>query len=399
MKNRSAAPQLHTNGAETNGAKPANQRHAAPRSKPYRVVLSGYYGFSNIGDDAILDAIVQSIRQNGDNISLTVLSNDPELTQRQHGVDAIPRFQMGKVFSALRHCDALLSGGGSLLQDSTSTRSLLYYLSVIRCAALLGKPVMLYANGIGPVHRSGNRKRVKKAVEHARVVTLRDHSSAKELADMHVTHANLKVTADPVFRLTPAGEDRGAELLRFSGLKPGTPFVAVSVRDWPHLKNFQQELALLCDHIRQKHGLEILFVLMQPNHDPEITRQVRVCMKEPSYLLDTPTTPQELMAVLGQAKLCLAMRLHTLIFAARMAVPSMGLVYDPKVESYLQELELPSAGHVESFRSKEAIRRADALLENYDQVLERLRRKSEQLTQAAVENDRLLLDMLRQIKK
>ena len=54
MKNRSATPQLHTNGA-----KAANQRHAAPGSKPYRVVLSGYYGFSNTGDDAILDAIIQ----------------------------------------------------------------------------------------------------------------------------------------------------------------------------------------------------------------------------------------------------------------------------------------------------------------------------------------------------
>lgn len=67
-------------------------------------------------------------------------------------------------------------GGGSLLQDTTSTRSLFYYLSVIRCAELLGKPVMLYANGIGPVHKPANRRRVKRVVERAALVTLRDHS-------------------------------------------------------------------------------------------------------------------------------------------------------------------------------------------------------------------------------
>ena len=102
---------------------------------------------------------------------------------------------MLKVFSALRRCDALLSGGGSLLQDTTSTRSLLYYLTVIRCAHRLGKPVMLYANGIGPVRRPANRRRVKRVVEQATLITLRDHSSARELQDMGVTRTCLLYTS------------------------------------------------------------------------------------------------------------------------------------------------------------------------------------------------------------
>src|SRR5699024_10155644 len=102
----------------------------------------------------------------------------------------------------------------------------------------------------------------------------------------------------------------------------------------------------------------------------------------------------ELMGVLGLAKLCLAMRLHTLIFAARMAVPSLGLVYDPKVESYLRELELPAAGHVERFDPAQACLRADQMMADYDRVLERLREKSRQLAQSARENELLLLEML-----
>ncbi len=157
------------------------------RRRKYHVVMSGYYGFANAGDDAILESIQQAIHEASDDVSVTVLSNDPELTRKQYGMDAIPRFRMWRVFCALRRSDVLLSGGGSLLQDTTSTRSLMYYLSVIRCADFLGKPVMLYANGIGPVRKPANRRRVKRVVERAALVTLRDHSSARELADMGVT--------------------------------------------------------------------------------------------------------------------------------------------------------------------------------------------------------------------
>ena len=367
--------------------------------RPFHVVMSGYYGFSNAGDDAILEAIQQAIHEASDHISVTALSNDPELTRRQYGLEAIPRFRVLKVFSALRRCDALLSGGGSLLQDTTSTRSLLYYLTVIRCAHWLGKPVMLYANGIGPVRRPANRRRVKRVVDQATLITLRDHSSARELQDMGVTRTDLHVTADPVFHLSPASEARGEELLAGAGVTPGEPFVAVSVRDWPDTGDFCRQLAQLCDHLHRQYGLAVLFLLMQPSRDRATAQQVQSFMEEPSCLLDAPCTPRELMAVLGKARLCLAMRLHTLIFAARMAVPSMGLVYDPKVDSYLKELDLPAAGRVDSFDAQEAIRRADALMADYPAVLSRLKEKSAAMTRAAGENERLLLEMLEEHRK
>ncbi len=368
------------------------------RRKKYQVVMSGYYGFGNAGDDAILDSIQQAIRAASDDVSVTVLSNDPELTKKQYGLDAIPRFRVLRVFRALRQGDVLLSGGGSLLQDTTSTRSLLYYLSVIRCAQWLRKPVMLYANGIGPVRKPANRRRVKQVVERAALVTLRDHASAMELKQMGITRP-AQVTADPVFHLEPAGEERSRALCAGAGLPEGVPFTAVSVRDWHNTGEFYAQLAGLCDHLRREYGLEVLFLLMQPQRDRQATAQVRARMEEPSYVLDASTTPRELMGVLGRARLCLAMRLHTLIFAARMAVPAMGLVYDPKVASYLEELDLPAAGDVEAFDGPEAIRRADALLKDYDAVLARLRKKSAQLTQAAGENERLLLELLESSKR
>ena len=153
-------------------------------------------------------------------------------------MNAIPRFRFWKVFGALRRCDALLSGGGSLLQDRTSTRSLLYYLSIVRCAEWMGKPVMLYANGIGPVQKPANRRRVKRAVERAALVTPAGPQLRPGTGGDGVERPDLHVTADPVFNLDPAPKERAGELLRSAGLERGTPFAAVSVRDWPDTGSF-----------------------------------------------------------------------------------------------------------------------------------------------------------------
>lgn len=368
------------------------------RLRRYNVVMSGYYGFNNAGDDAILESVQENIRAISDDVSLTVLSNDPDLTLRQFGLQAVPRFNFFKVASALRRSDLLLSGGGSLMQDTTSTRSLLYYLSVIWLARLLGKPVMFYANGIGPVRQKRNRRLVRAAVERAAAVTLRDHSSADELRAMGVKREDLLVTADPVFRLEPDSRERATELIARSGIPMDRPFVIVSVRDWDKAVGFPEQLAPVCDHLRRHHGMEVLFLLMQPRNDSEMTRRVREAMEEPSYLLEGGCTPREIMAVLGEAKLCLAMRLHTLIFAAKVATPTVGLVYDPKVESYLRELDLPSSGDVECYDSAKAIAACDELMGEYDRVLENVREKSRRLYENSEKNDTILIDLMKKAK-
>ena len=378
------------------------------RKRKYKVLLSGYYGFSNAGDDAILQSIHEGILSTGHDVDITVLSNNPESTSAQYGLKALPRFHFWMVLKALWHCDALVSGGGSLLQDRTSTRSILYYLSLIKGAQLLGKPVMLYANGIGPVQKPANRRRVKKIVEKAALVTLRDVNSAKELEAMDVRRPPLHVTADPVFNLAPASEEKARELLNQCGISDEKPFVAISVRPWPGSKNFHKDLAALCDHLYTRYALQILFLPMQPAKDISASLQVSQYMQSPFSILGSDgnnnsaegnITPGELMAVLGTAKLCVAMRLHTLIFATRMATPILGLVYDPKVASYLEELNMPSAGNVSDFSLPDAIYFTDKVLAEYDEIKANLSQSSQNLAKAALANDRMLLEMLEENSK
>jgi len=365
------------------------------RRKRHRVLMSGYYGFSNAGDDAILQSIHDNLAAASSEISVTVLSHDPEQTTRRYGLNALPTFHPLKLWRAVGACDVLLSGGGSLLQDRTSTRSLLYYLAVIRMALLRGKKVMLYANGIGPVTRPANRRRVRRAVERADLVTLRDHSSARELREMGVAREDLHVTADPVFTMDWAPEERVDAILEKARLPQGQPFAVVSVREWRGMgEGFPRKLAELCCHLYEKHGLMSVFVLMQPEHDRELSLQVQNSLSIPSLLLEGSFTPPELMGVIARSRLCVAMRLHTLIFAARVAVPLVGLVYDPKVASYLKELDMPSAGDVSAFSAERAKSQVDALMEHYDERRARLAQRSRELTQAARENERLLLELL-----
>ena len=360
------------------------------------IAVSGYYGFSNAGDEAILQALCKSVRESGEKIELTVLTNNVKETEKNHGINAKHRFRAMSVIKAVKDCDALLLGGGSLLQDRTSTRSILYYLTMIRCAKLMGKRVILYANGIGPVEKNRNRRRVRRAIDQIDLVTLRDRVSAEELREMGVKNPNIHVTADPVFCLDPAPVESSNRLLEKVGLNVNSDFIAVSVRKWPLSGAFCKEMAAFCDYLRRTYKMEVLFLLMQPNEDREVTQTVRDAMEEPSYVLDGQCSSLELMGVIGKAKLCLAMRLHALIFAARMAVPALGLVYDPKVESYLQELEMPSAGDVSDFNQEFAIRKADELMADYDAHVERMRQKSKELSMAAQQNEKLLLELLEQ---
>ena len=367
--------------------------YEAVSGRQYRVVMSGYYGHKNAGDEAILQAICQSITAGGD-VSITVLSYDPKDTRSRYGCNAISRFRIFSVLKALGRCDALISGGGSLLQDFTSTRSLLYYLFIISAAKRMGKKVMIYANGIGPVYKKSNRRRVRRVVSRADVITLRDAESAEELKAMGVCRDDMHVTADPVFTLEGKSRGEAMRILQERGVKIG-PFITVSIRDWPGTGDFCKNIASICDSLYEISGRDIVFIPMQPDKEAEINHRVQGMMKSPAHILEGRFTTEELMGIIGASDLVIAMRLHALIFAARMNVPFAGLVYDPKVSAYTSMLSMPSAGDVTNFDKETALKAITELLERRDEYAEILKSNSAKLNLAAKEDPKLLLSLLR----
>lgn len=376
--------------------------HAAWREsheKQYHVVMSGYYGFNNTGDEAIMLSMHKNIQQLGDNYHITVLSKKPEETRQKYGIEAVYRFGVRDVFHAIRKSDVLLSGGGSLLQDSTSTRSLMYYLSITALAKLMRKKVMLYANGIGPVSGKRNRRLVKQVVNKADLITLREEKSYEELLSMGVNPGKCFVTADPVFTMDGITPAQAQKILTEEGVPLDKPLVVVSVRNWKDMDTFICKFAELCDTIVEKYERNILFIGMQMPNDLTVSEKVRKKMKREAYILKGSYTPYEVMGIISQADFILSMRLHTLIFAARQRVPLIGFVYDPKIEYYLEKLDMPSGGKLKEFDKEGTLALVDEMIRDKQKFMDKLEQKEAELEKMAHRNEKYLAKLLTKKKK
>src|SRR5260370_16138287 len=193
-----------------------------------RFLLSGYYGFRNLGDEALLEVIVSRLRARWPGGAVDVLSGAPAWTGSTFRVEATPRMDLGRVRGAIERADVVLSGGGGLLQNVTSLRSLLYYSNVIRTAVRAGKPTMVFAQSIGPLDFWG-RAIVRNFCRGIAAATVRDERSQKLLGGL-VPGVRVERTADPVFLIESGGEplDLAAEGLAGDD----APLVVISVPKW-----------------------------------------------------------------------------------------------------------------------------------------------------------------------
>ena len=316
------------------------------------VVVSGYYGFGNMGDESLLDVIAATLAEEIPDVKIAALTRHPKTDARRTGLRCVPRFSPAAV-RAIAGAKLLISGGGSLLQDSTSKRSLKYYAGVIRVAEMFGVTSYIYANGIGPVRDAVNRRLTARVVDCAAEVSVRDADSADELRRLGVTRETIRVTADPAFLIRPYDEHRLARTMERIGVKDG--FFAVSLRlpvqkttDDP--MKMADEMVDTCAKITETYGLIPFVIPMQTAQDSGIcayfvekynTRMKSFRNGECSALLYTPENAPELIAVLSGAAFVIGMRLHSIIFASSAAVPVVGLAYDPKVSSMMKALGQP----------------------------------------------------------
>ncbi len=312
------------------------------RNFKYDVTILGYYGYKNSGDDALLYAIVSSLRQRRPDISINVLSFNPRETAEMYGVTATHRYSMTRMFKAIKNSKMFILGGGSLIQDATSTKSLLYYLYVTSRAKKAGAKVMLYANGIGPVNKKINRRRVKAVINNVDYITLRDEDSYEELLKLGVKKPPKAVAADAVFSIADENQQKATELLERYGVGKDTPFVCISVRKWEKCpENFDQLCAGMADYIYEKHGLLPVFIPMQYPYDAAISRSIVSKMKTRgvfiSKRIDIPTT----LGIVKKSSLVVSVRLHMLVYATLYNVASVGIAYDPKVSNFLKYIGQP----------------------------------------------------------
>lgn len=304
---------------------------ADPQALGKKVLLCGYYGEHNLGDDALLAALLNQLPAGQEPV---VTAHDQAEVEARFAVATCPRRSLKTVLAALGHCDALVLGGGSLLQDATSFRSLLYYAVLILAARLRSKPVLLWGQGLGPLRRRRSQLLVRSLLPLAHGISWRDRASA-DLAGGWGVRALLG--SDPVWSLPP-GTWTGA----------GGP-ILLCWRPTPLLKERHWRVLLgALDQLAERSGRPVQWLPFHLDQDAALLEEFRERGWLPGRLGGRSVSvearsPAQAQRLMGAAGLVIAMRLHGLILAALAGAPCSALSYDPKVRAAAEAIGCPCA--------------------------------------------------------
>ncbi|BCL35134.1 polysaccharide pyruvyl transferase CsaB [Nostoc sp. MS1] len=292
-----------------------------------RALLSGYYGKGNGGDEALLATLLQMLPSH---VTPVVLSGNPKETSDRYGVESHNRMAFLPVLQALRSCDAFIWGGGSLIQDVTSSISPFYYGGLMALAQRMGLKTVAWAQGIGPLVRPQTRYLARQNFTACTQVSVRDRASAALLSDWQVPHI---LAPDPVWALQAKPLPALADL--------PTPRIAVTLRNHPQLTavrldNLTQALVSL----QKATQAFILLLPFQKSEDLPIAEAIQPQLKDVSKILCLED-PQILKGVFPGVELAIGMRLHSLIMAASEGCRCFALSYDPKINRLMEDLAIP----------------------------------------------------------
>ena len=291
-----------------------------------KVVISGYYGYGNFGDEAILYTLIQKLKEF--DADITVISGNPRFTTVNYYVKAVKNFSFSQVASVIRQSEVLISGGGSLLQDVTSLKSLLYYLWVIWLGIKYKKEVIIFAQGIGPVNNPAAAILTRQLLKRCSYVSVRDENSLNLLKKWGV---DAQLVCDPIysFPLVSGTNARsiGVQLRDFKTMNDDLlKSIAFQIlKDFPDMKievlSFQDSIDLdVCNRFAQ--------FVRDINHDADIS-------------VVSGLTGKSLVSKLSTLDYLIGMRFHSLLLAVKFGIKSAAINYDIKVEKLADEFELP----------------------------------------------------------
>ncbi|MFB8376724.1 polysaccharide pyruvyl transferase CsaB [Paenibacillus taichungensis] len=349
-----------------------------------KLVISGYYGYHNSGDEAVLKSILTALEEESHRSNVTiepiVLSGDPEWTTSMYGVRSVHRMKLKEVREAIKESDGLISGGGSLLQDATGLKSIPYYLGVIKLAQWLKKPTFIYAQGIGPVNRKMFNPMIRSVFKACNYVSVRDEQSAEYLRGLGLQWNQIHVVPDPVMGL-PLPEAKVEEVSSVAVNAQGAsvhtklPVIGVSVRFW---ESDRKELTAIAAGLKKLCSKKAVHLRFMPFHLPIDEQASRFVMEmlgdlgnkgsEVSITKDL-TDPQLMLQEVSNCDVVIGMRLHSLIYAASQYVPPVGISYDPKIDQFMLRLDSETVGSTDALDGDKLAKTVANLLDQRSQWL------------------------------
>ena len=365
-------------------------------NKKWDAVISGYYGYKNSGDESLLYAMIENLKSLKDDVRLLVLSKDPKETFSTYGVNSINRFNVFKIRKEMKRSKLFIFGGGSLLQDVTSNKSLWYYLTIIKQALSLKLPVMIYANGIGPVNKESNKKKVKNVLDKVETISLRDLNSYYEIKRMGIDMEKVTLTADPALTIKPIDKTETDKILEQEGISPDKKFLGISIRSWGECKpSYWNQLAGGIEQVCRQYELTPLFIPLKYPDDLAISKEIASKIGVESAFLTKTYSAPEIVGIVGNCEMMVAMRLHSLVYASSTGVPAIGLSYDPKVSGFVKYIGVNTTMGIEGFKAEDFALRAREIMLNKDEIKTALKEKTDELKEKAFENAKLAMKFIK----
>lgn len=292
-----------------------------------KAILCGYYGKGNGGDEALLASLLQMLPES---VTPLVLSGNPAETRKRYGVRSCDRTSPFQVLQAIRHSDAFIWGGGSLIQDVTSAASPLYYGGLMGLARQWGLKTIAWAQGIGPLKRDLTRRVARQCFAGCAEVSVRDRGSAALLNEWEIPFIE---APDPVWALDSKPAQGLWDL--------PAPRVAVTLRSHPSLT--PERIANLTQALVTFQAATqtcILLVPFQASQDLSIAESIQSQLTGPNHLFRLED-PRELKGLFRGVEMAIGMRYHSLIMAAAEECRCFALSYDPKVSQLMTQLNIP----------------------------------------------------------
>lgn len=306
-----------------------------------KILLAGYYGFGNLGDEAILEMALEQILQITDRKSITILSGNKEATARKYDIDTIDRYNVMSILRKLKSSDAIVFGGGSLLQDITSKRSIYYYLFLIRLAKLMNNKIIMLSQGIGPIINEKSKNAVASTLKLVDYITVRDKHSKDYLEALGVNQDKIFLSTDPVINLK-AGESINKN-------PHGPKRVCFSLRNWKNAdvstKIVQVAQKLISD------GIECCFIPFYYNEDLLLIEEVEKSLGDKAVYYKERLTTTDAFDIIKNMDVMVGVRLHSLIFAAAANVPFVAVSYDHKVDHFANSVNMKVSCKIDNIDS------------------------------------------------
>lgn len=359
-----------------------------------QILIGGYYGYGNIGDEAILEALAQNIAPYKE-IELRVLSSNRKYTNEIQGLYSYSRNNPIAVINGLINSDLFISGGGGLIQDSTSWQSPYFYLLQILLAQILARKVYIMGQGIGPLNGSFARFLMAELLASAKAVVVRDNASQSLLMNLLPSGIEIILGADLALLLEPASDEIAEDILYEEGAAELPQPILVAV-----LKGSKREKKVanyISDAINSYHeqvGGGVLFIPFFPSYDIAFGEMVLSSIKAPKALIRKTHKPSEILAVIKSCDHVLAGRFHGAIFAAIAHLPFTSIVYDPKIKLFLDELGLDASVMTPLVGSKSIEESLLTDMESSEEIVGKIDKRLPYLKDRANLNIAKLLDLV-----